>query len=407
MMRSSLAMLMVLVLTVMVAPTSPRCLAAAEEVNMGAIVTGNNTFALNLYAQVRGEEGNLFLSPFSISTALAMTYAGARGETATQMREALHLGAEGERLHQAFGHLLETLNAQGEKGGYQLSVANALWGQKGAGFLREFLDLTQEHYGAGLREVDFARATEAARRTINTWVEKETKDKIKDLIQPGVLSALTELVLINAIYFKGTWADPFDEKSTRDASFTLGAGDQVKVPTMHRTDDFRYAEGEGFQALELPYEGNDLSMVIVLPREADGLAALEARLSAENLESWLAGLRRRKVRVALPRFTMTSSFRLEEALKSLGMTDAFSGRADFSGMNGTGGLFISAVIHKAFVDVNEEGTEAAAATAVVMMKSAAPRRPVVFQADPPFLFLIRDNRSGSILFIGRLANPKA
>ena len=176
---------------------------------------------------------------------------------------------------------------------------------------------------------------------------------------------------------------------------------------MHRTGDFRYSEGDGRQVLELPYEGNDLAMVIILPREADGLGALEATLSSQNLEAWLAGLRRQKVRIALPRFTMTSSFRLEKALKSLGMTDAFTGRADFSGMNGRGGLFISAVIHKAFVDVNEEGTEAAAATAVVMMKSAAPKPPVIFQADHPFLFLIRDNASGSILFMGRLMDPRA
>jgi len=224
-------------------------------------------------------------------------------------------------------------------------------------------------------------------------------------------------VLTNAIYFKGTWAEQFDKKATTNAPFTLPTGDQVQVPTMHRTDDFRYAEGEGFQALELPYAGDDLSLVIFLPRQADGLPALEAGLSAENLESWMAGLRQGKVRVALPRFTMTSSFRLEEALKLLGMTDAFSGGANFSGMNGKrdlfisavihkADLFISAVIHKAFVDVNEEGTEAAAATAVVMMKSAAPRRPVVFRADHPFLFLIRDNRSGSILFLGRVVNPK-
>ncbi len=372
---------------------------------MGALVRGNNTFALSLYGELREQEGNLFFSPFSISAALAMTYGGARGNTAAQMEQVLHFEVTTERLHQAFSQLTEQLNAQGKKGGYQLSVANALWGQQGVGFLKKFLDLTEKHYGAGLRQVDFAAATEAARKTINAWVEKETQGKIKDLIQPGVLNALTRLVLTNAIYFKGTWAEQFDKKATRDAPFTLATRQQVKVPMMHKTENFGYTEAEDFQALELAYAGDDLSMVIFLPREVDGLAALEKKLSLENLESWLGGLRRQTVQVSVPRFTMTSEFGLQDVLKSLGMTDAFSGAADFSGMTGRRDLFISAVIHKAFVDVNEEGTEAAAATAVVMMTSAAPRPPVVFRADHPFIFLIRDNASGSILFIGRLVNP--
>ncbi len=408
MMRSSLAVLLVLVLALLVAPVSPRCLAAAEDADAGALPRGNNTFALDLYGELREREGNLFFSPYSISTALAMTYGGARGNTAAQMEQVLHFEVTTKRLHQAFGQLVETLNAQGAKGGYQLSVANALWGQQSVGFLKKFLDLTEKHYGAGLRQVDFAAATEAARKTINAWVEKETQGKIKDLIQPGVLNALTRLVLTNAIYFKGTWAEQFDKKATRDAPFTLATRQQVKVPMMHKTENFGYTEAEDFQALELAYAGDDLSMVIFLPREVDGLAALEKKLSLENLESWLGGLRRQTVQVSLPRFTMTSEFGLQEVLKSLGMTDAFSlPPADFSGMNGHKDLFISAVIHKAFVDVNEEGTEAAAATAVVMMRSAAPRPPVVFRADHPFIFLIRDNTSGSILFIGRLVSPKA
>ncbi len=382
-------------------------LAAPQDADPEALVRGNNTFALDLYGELRAQEGNLFFSPFSISTALAMTYGGARGSTAAQMEQVLHFEVTTERLHQAFSQLVETLNAQGAKGDYQLSVANVLWGQQGVGFLKKFLDLTEKHYGAGLRQVDFAAATEAARRAINAWVEEETQGKIKDLIQPGVLNALTRLVLTNAIYFKGTWAEQFDKKATRDAPFTLATRQQVKVPMMHKTENFGYTEAEDFQALELAYAGDDLSMVIFLPRQVDGLAALEKELSLDNLQSWLGGLRRQTVQVSVPRFTMTSEFRLQEVLKSLGMTDAFSGAADFSGMTGRRDLFISAVIHKAFVDVNEEGTEAAAATAVVMMRSAAPRPPVVFRADHPFLFLIRDNASGSILFIGRLVNPKA
>ena len=382
---------------------------APEDADATALVTGNNTFALDLYGALRKQEGNLFLSPFSISTALAMTYAGARGNTAAQMEQALHFEVKREHLHQAFAQLIEQLGAQAREGGYQLSVANALWGQQGAGFLEEFLNLTEKHYGAGLRQVDFAGAAEAARRTINAWVEKETQGKIKDLLQPGVLGALTRLVLTNAIYFKGTWASQFEEGATREEPFTLATGQQVKVPMMNKTEKFGYTEAEDFQALELPYAGDDLSMVVFLPRTVDGLPALEEKLSLENLERWLGGLRRRQVQVSLPRFTMTSQFGLQEVLKSLGITDAFSlPPADFSGMNGRTDLFISAVVHKAFVDVNEEGTEAAAATAVVAVTSAARPEPVpVFRADHPFIFLIRDTRSGSVLFMGRFMNPKA
>ncbi len=401
--RRDRALTVVMLLSGLLVWAATEALAAPQDADAGALPRGNNTFALNLYGELREQEGNLFFSPYSISTALAMTYGGARGSTAAQMEQVLHFEVTTERLHQAFSQL----TGQGAKGGYQLSVANALWGQQGVGFLKKFLDLTEKHYGAGLRQVDFAAATEAARKTINAWVEKETQGKIKDLIQPGVLNALTRLVLTNAIYFKGTWAEQFDKKATRDAPFTLATRQQVKVPMMHKTENFGYTEAEDFQALELAYAGDDLSMVIFLPREADGLLALEKKLSLENLESWLGGLRRQTVQVSVPRFAITSEFGLQEVLKSLGMTDAFSGAADFSGMTGRKDLFISAVIHKAFVDVNEEGTEAAAATAVVMMRSAAPRPPVVFRADHPFLFLIRDNASDSILFIGRLVNPKA
>jgi len=366
----------------------------------------NTAFAIDLYAQLKKQEGNLFFSPYSISTALAMTYAGARGNTAAQMAEVLHFKLEPEVLHRAFGQLVADLNEQGKKGAYELAVANALWGQKGYGFLKEFLDLTRENYGAGLNEVDFAGATEAVRQRINKWAEDETRGKIKDLIPKGVLTIATRLVLTNAIYFKGNWASQFKKEATRDAPFTLLDGEKVDVPMMDQREDFGYMERETFQALELPYVGEELSMVVLLPREVDGLTALEALLTAENLSEWLPALRKRKVQVYLPKFKMTSAFESSKALKSMGMTDAFSlALADFSGMNGgTEPLSISKVIHKAFVDVNEEGTEAAAATAVVVHGGmGAP----TFRADRPFLFLIRDNKSGSILFMGRVVNPKA
>ena len=381
-------------------------------------VEDNTAFALDLYAQLKKQEGNLFFSPYSISTALAMTYAGARGNTATQMAEVMHFGLEPEVLHRAFGQLVDDLNKQGEEGGFELSVANALWGQKGYGFLKEFLDLTRDSYGAGLREVDFEGATEAARKTINAWVEKETKEKIKDLIPEGVLDKLTRLVLTNAVYFKADWVHQFEKHATRDRKFWIAAEETIHVPMMHQTNSFGYAAVHGCQLLEMPYKGGRQSMVVLLPTMRDGLgrlgwmAEIEKGLSADKLASWLKQIRYQQVTVILPKFTMTSEFRLDETLKSMGMTDAFSlPPADFSGMNGKNdpveGLFIGAVLHKAFVEVNEEGTEAAAATAVEMTlgMSSGPSRPI-FRADHPFLFLIRDNRTGSILFMGRVAEPR-
>jgi len=385
------------------------------------VVEGNNKFALQLYAKLREQEGNLFFSPCSISTALAMTYAGARGETEAQMAEVLHFPAfvTGDKkapsllvpgrkaFHSAFGAIIRDLNARGEKGGYELSVANALWCQKGYGFLKEFLELIKTDYCGGFNEVDFVTAAESVRQTINAWVEKETKDKIKELIKPGILNKFTRLVLTNAIYFKGNWARQFKEENTRDAPFTLISGEKIDIPMMNQTAEFNYMEAEDFQAIELPYVNDELSMIILLPKEFDGLVSIEKTLTLENFSDWLAELRKCKVIVSAPKFRTTWEFELAKVLKSMGMADAFSGTADFSGITGKRDLFISAVIHKAYVDVNEEGTEAAAATAVVMrLTSAKPEEIPVFRADHPFLFLIRDNCSGSILFIGRVMNPK-
>jgi len=379
---------------------------AAPEADKKAVVKGNTAFALELYAKLKEQQGNLFLSPFSISTALAMTYAGARGQTAAQMARVLHFELDSQRLHPTFRSLDHELRSGGKERGYELSVANALWAQKGYGFLKQFLDLTRANYGAGLREVDFARATETARRTINAWVEKETRDKIKELLKPGVLKPLTRLVLTNAIYFKGNWASQFDKKRTRNEPFTLLSGKRTQVPMMHQKAKFGYMETSSFHALELPYAGNELSMVVFLPRTVNGLPGFEKSFTAENLATSLSGLRRREVIVAMPRFKTTSEFALASVLKSMGMTDALSmPPADFSGMNGRRDLFIQAVVHKAYVDVNEEGTEAAAATGVVVGITSVRRR-LVFRADHPFLFLIRDKRSGSILFLGRVVDPR-
>ncbi len=378
---------------------------AAEE---SAIVEGNNAFALELYAKLSREAGNLFLSPYSISTALAMTYAGAWGETEAQMAKVLHLGKNDKDLHAAFGKLVADLNAAGKEKGYQLSVANALWAQQDYKFLKDYTDLVAASYGAGLNLVDFKGATEAVRQTINAWVEKQTQDKIKELLKPGVLNALTRLVLTNAIYFKGDWASQFKKEATKDEPFTLTGGKKVNVPMMNQAAKFRYGETPAAQVLELPYVKEDLSMIMLLPKKADGLAELEQAMNAKTLADWTMRMRIREVIVSIPRFKMTCEFSLNGVLQELGMTDAFTdGKADFSGMDGSRYLSISAVVHKAFVDVNEEGTEAAAATAVVVALTAAvPREePVVFRADHPFVFIIRDNRTRSVLFIGRVADP--
>jgi serpin B len=389
------------------APEQGRKGAAGNDV--AAVVKGNTEFALSLFGKLRAQSGNLFCSPYSISTALAMTYAGARGPTAAEMAKALDFTLGPGRLHPAVGALQNRLiKGSGPKHGYQVNVANALWGQEHFGFLPDFLNLTRRDYGAGLREVNFQSDPEAARRVINAWALQQTHDRIKGLLPQGLLTTDTRLVLTNAIYFKGFWAEQFKKANTKQEPFKLAGGGQVQVPLMHRTGHFQYHDGGDFQALELPYRGKNLALLVLLPKRVDGLAALEGRLTAANLATWLGRLREQEVQVALPRFKVTRAFNLNQVLESLGMRQAFvAGGADFTEMSGTGGrrLFIQAVVHKAFVDVNEEGTEAAAATGVAIAKEAAPAEPAVFRADHPFVFLVRDHRSGSVLFLGRLTNP--
>jgi serpin B len=392
-----------------------------ENMNKKIIVDGNNKFALELFSKLQSKKGNLFFSPYSISTALAMAHAGARTQTESQMAGVLHFPVSANRRTDSaskilldrqqfaaeFGNIIKDLNKRGQKGAYTLIVANALWGQKDYGFLKEFLELIESSYDGRLNEVDFVKAAESARKTINAWVEKKTNGKIKNLISQGVLDSMTRLVLTNAIYFKGNWARQFEEKRTQDAPFTLAEGQKIDVAMMYQKAEFGYMETDTFQALELPYVDQELSMVILLPKEFDALGEFEKTLAPENLTQWLTNIHKREVVVFVPKFKMTSQFSLASVLTSMGMEDAFSSDADFSGMDGKRDLFISAVIHKAYVEVNEEGTEAAAATGVVMrLTSVGPAQIPIFRADHPFLFLIRDNLTGSILFIGRVANPK-
>jgi len=395
------------VISLLFAATSPTW-AKAPSKKKNPVVEGNNQFATDLYAELGKEEGgNLLMSPYSISTALAMTYAGARGETEAEMAEVLHFTLPQERLHPAFAGLISHFNEGDKKRPYQLNVANRLWGQKGYRFLPDFVKTTEDNYGAELAQVDFVRNAEGARQTINRWVEEQTQEKIKDLIPSGVLDSMTRLVLTNAIYFKGDWKYQFDKKRTKDAPFMVTPEKKIKVPMMQQQTVFKYAAYPELQVLEMPYSGDELSMVVLLPKKVDGLADLEKPLTEESIEKWTSRLRPAKVSVFLPRFKMTCQFGLNGVLASMGMPEAFSKSADFSGMNGKKDLYISAVIHKAFIDVNEEGTEAAAATAVVIrLKSARPRPNPVFRADHPFIFLLKDNQTGSILFMGRVVEPK-
>ncbi len=371
-----------------------------------SLVDNNTLFALDLYRQLQTTAGNLFFSPYSISSALAMTYAGARENTRTQMAQALRFTEEDKVLHAGFKQLREALEESGKEGGNQLMVANSLWPQLNYRLHRAFMNLVKKYYGVRLTRVDYADE-EVTRLKINSWVEEKTAEKIQDLISPGVLDSLTRLVLVNAIYFKGSWEHTFAADQTYEAPFHSAGGEAVQVQMMHQKNSFKYAEDENVQVLELPYTGKDLSLLVLLPKKKDGLDQLEASLTLENLERWGTFLEATEVNVALPRFELAFPFRLDDALQSLGMTDAFTGMADFSGMEQTRELYLGAVLHKAFIAVNEEGTEAAAATAVIMQTKSISFMSVDFIADHPFVFLIRDNKTGTLLFLGRMSQPQA
>jgi len=373
------------------------------------VVEANNQFAFEYYSHLKNREtGNIFFSPFSISSALVMTYEGAREQTAKEMQSVLHFPADDNLRRTEYLKIFNELNKKDKK--YELNIANALWAQKDYQFLSDYIDTVEKYYGGKTNNLDFVKDPEGSRVTINDWVEKQTKDKIKDLIPQGVINDMTRLVLTNAIYFKGEWVKQFDKENTTDEDFRINENDSVKVPMMQRTDEeaeFNYAENKDLQILEMPYSGEDLSMLILLPKN-DDLAKVENSLSTENLAQWKKDLKKQRVEVFVPKFKFETKYLMTEDLKAMGMPTAFGLGADFSGMDGKKDLFISAVIHQAFVEVNEEGTEAAAATGVVMMLGALPGEETkipVFRADHPFIFLIQEKNSGNILFVGRVVNP--
>jgi len=375
--------------------------------DLNAVISGNSAFAYELYGRLKQAEGNLFFSPLNISTALAMTYAGARGNTERQMAKALRFALSQEGLHSAFGSIKTRLDTLRRAGRVQLSIANSLWLQAGYSLLEPFLSFTRKHYDGTVALMDCHRAPEAARLRINSWVEERTERRIKDVIRPGLLNPLVRLVLVSAIYFKGDWASPFEKWLTEHAPFWISPEVSLPVPMMARTGSYKYAEEDGLQILELPYAGGDLSMVVLLPKQISGLAETENALIAERLDHRLQHLEEKKIRVFLPRFRIGYEFWLNDALKEMGMIDAFDmDKANFSGMDGNENyLYIAAVLHKAFVDVNEEGTEATAGTAVIMKGRAMLPPTPVFRADHPFVFVVRDNSTASVLFIGRVVNP--
>jgi serpin B len=374
------------------------------------LVEGNSAFAFDLYQALKEEDGNLFYSPYSISLALAMTYAGARGDTAEQMADTFQFMLEQDRLHPAFNWLDAELASRGEGAegkdgeGFRLNIVNAIWGQKDYEFLSDFLDVLAENYGAGLRILDFVNETEQSRLAINKWVYDQTEECIEDLIPQGAISELTRLVLTNAIYFNAAWAYPFDEDMTADGQFYLLDGGQVTVPMVKQTESFGYTEGEGYKAIELPYDGGELSMVILLP-EGEQFEAFEETLNAQQVDAIISDLKPAEIALTMPQFEFESEFSLKDTLAEMGMPVAFSSAADFSGMTGRRELSISDVVHKAFVSVDEAGTEAAAATAVIMELTAMPDPPVELTIDSPFIFLIQDIETGAILFVGRVLNP--
>ncbi|HEY5914978.1 MAG TPA: serpin family protein [Verrucomicrobiae bacterium] len=376
-----------------------------------ALVEGNTAFALDLYGQLKSGPGNLFFSPYSISTALAMVYAGARGDTEKQMDQVLHFGSEQRQVHSAFGELQNQLKEAGQQKGIELNIANALWAQQGHPFLPAFLNVAKDEYQASVNQADFRTGAEAARATVNQWAAEQTKEKIRDILPSGSVDASTRLVLANAIYFKGAWAKPYDKNQTSKQPFHRSATSLASAPLMHHFDNVRYMEDSQFQAVELPYRNGELSMLVLLPRQVEGCGNLEDRLTPALLSGVLARMTKRQVEIFFPRFKLESKFKLNDTLSRMGISDAFGSEADFSGIDGTRNLFISGVFHKAWGEVNEEGTEAAAATGVAVALTSAvskpPPPPPVFRADHPFIFFIRDTRSGSLLFLGRLSDPSA
>ena len=382
------------------------------------VVNANNEFAFELYSELnKAQDGNIFYSPYSISAALAMTYEGAKGQTANEMKSVFHF-PESSTLRPNFAAIYNGINEGGKA--YELRTGNALWVQQDYPFLEDYTNRVEQYYGGKAANLDFARETEKSRQTINSFIEEQTNNKIKDLLPPGSLNALTRLVLSNAIYFKGTWEWEFDKSDTREQDFKITPTNVVKTPMMYMDPDkarFNYADLGELQILELPYKGEKISMLILLPKPGEDYdyetgerivsdyTLEDIEFSAEKLTEYKSQMQETKLdSISLPKFEFETKYTLNENLKALGMPLAFdAGNADFSGMTTSEKIWIDFVIHQAYVKVDEKGTEAAAATAVGMVGNAMPRN--FFRADHPFIFIIQEKDTGNILFMGRVTDP--
>jgi len=386
----------------------------APAADLQQLVSGNTTFALDLYQKIRSSSGNLVYSPYSISLAFAMTYAGAGGETASQMAKVLHYDLPQEQFHTAFnaldlaiaGRPAQSANAASEDQ-FQMTIANSLWGQQDWTFRPTYLDLLAANYGAGMHLVNFKNDTEASRQEINNWISDQTHERIKDLLPDGSIQPDAVLVLANAIYFKATWQQEFSANDTRPAPFHLLDGGMVDVPIMRMSPDqmFPYASGDGWQAISMPYKGGLTEMFIIVPDQGT-FTAFESSLTAERYQAILSALQSQPVNLSIPKFKFELGLGLKDVLVPMGMQAAFTPNvADFSGIDGSKLLYLSAAFHKAFIAVDEKGTEAAAATGAVAVPGTAPRGAVI-RIDRPFLFFIRDVPTGSLLFMGRVVDPR-
>ena len=380
-------------------------------------VSDNNTFALDLYHAISDKDENLFFSPHSISIAMAMTWAGAENQTETQMANTMQFNFVQDKMHSLFNELDLDLNNRNQNDPenndkyLKLNISNEVWGQKGYPFLEPYLDTLMINYGAGIRLVDFASAPQQARIDINNWVSEQTENRIEQLLSPNDITNMTRLVLTNTIYFNATWAIPFDPDKTYDGVFYLEDGTTVTVPMMipeagrgENGEHYAATDGPDYQAVELPYYGDEFSMVIIIP-DSGLFGAFEQNLDSSVIDEIVDNLEVQEITLRMPKFECESRLNLSETLSGMGMPDAFApGVADFSGMDGTLNLFIGKVIHQASITLDEIGTEAAAATAVIMELTAVPNR-LEITIDRPFLYIIRDNQTGTILFLGRIKNP--
>lgn len=389
---------------------SAACLLAATPVSKkdNAIAEHNNQFAFDLYKKViLQKDKNVFFSPFSISTALAMTYAGANATTADEMQEALHFEANTSVFHGRYHAYLERLESSA-KDNIELNIANRLWGEKNFEFKKDFIEINKSAYASPLSSVNFIEQPKASRNRINKWVEQQTKDRIKDLLAPGMITTDTRLVLTNAIYFKADWLHSFSKSSTRSRAFNLSDQSVKDTDFMHQQRVMGYIETSKYKSVRLPYSGDKQSMIVVLPKQHTDLEKIETSLNQKVIDEVLKA-RPTLVELALPKFKITEPLGLSSFLKQMGINQAFDVSADFSKMSTEGDLFISDVVHKAFIEIDESGTEAAAATAVVMSLESTSVTPAPipkqFIADHPFVFFIVDNETEAILFMGRIMDP--